>query len=191
MSFDFSCNEVHVGTWHQDFTGFFGVKPRMRFGLTETTANALTLTQDLGQLKAGTRMSLPAASNAWHGTPLLAGAVDAEVFAVDNLNRPCLWRTRRGEGYVWLFGFPVEHSPAWTEGEYSDRAALLREIFRSGVRDHARRSATWRGRKRRRYPAYLDESFVGRPASEFARWRLENTGQHFSDRNSRVARQEL
>ena len=131
MSFDFGSNGIHAGTWHQDFGGFFGVKPRLRFGLSEAAPNALTLTRDLGQLKAGTTMQLPAANNAWHGTPLLADAVDAEVYAVDNLNRPCLWRARRGVGTVWLFAFPVEHSPSWTDAEYAGRASVLREIFAS------------------------------------------------------------
>ena len=75
------------------------------------------------------RTLTPASANAWHGTPLIADTIDAEIHAVDDLGRPCLWRTRRGEGAVWLFGFPVEHSPSWTDDEYSARAALLREIF--------------------------------------------------------------
>lgn len=129
MSFDFSSNEVHVGTWHQDFPGFFGLEPHMRFGLTEVAPKSMTLTRDVGRLKAGMTMQLPASINAWHGTPLIADTIDAEIHAVDDLGRPCLWRTRRGEGAVWLFGFPVEHSPSWTDDEYSARAALLREIF--------------------------------------------------------------
>lgn len=129
MSFDFSSNEVHVGTWHHDFAGFFGVKPRMRFGLTEVAPTRLVLTRDIGALKAGTAMPLPAASNAWHATPLLADALDAEVFAHDDLGRPCLWRTRRGLGTVWLFGSPVEHAPHWSDAAYTQRAGLLRELF--------------------------------------------------------------
>ena len=129
MSFDLGANETHVGTWHGNFAAFFGIRPRLRFGLAEPGASELRLTRDLGALCTGTVQRLPANPNVWHATPLLGEAIDAEVFAVDEHERPCLWRTRRGAGTIWLFGSPVEHAVDWTNETYAARAALLREIF--------------------------------------------------------------
>ena len=129
MSFDLGANETHVGTWHADFASFFGIRPRLRFGLTEPAATRLRLTRDLGALCSGTSQPLPVNQNAWHATPLLGETIDAEVYAVDEHDRPCLWRTRRGVGTIWLFGSPVEHARDWTNDAYVARTTLLREIF--------------------------------------------------------------
>lgn len=129
MSFDLGANDVHVGTWHHDFCSQFGVKPKLRFGLTEPSPSSIKFEKAIGDIQVGTVMQLPAASNVWHGTPLLASTEDAEVYAVDDLGRPALWRATRGKGAVWLFSFPVEHAPTWNESQYEQRATLLRAIF--------------------------------------------------------------
>lgn len=129
MGFDFGANEVHVGTWHADLPGFFGVRGRMRYGLTAPAPRRICLLKALGDLPAGLEWELPVVDNPWHATPLQADALDAEVLACDDQGQACLWRCQRGQGTVWLLGYPVEHAAQWSAVDYAHHSRLLRAIF--------------------------------------------------------------
>ena len=103
------------GPWMPWLEGSFGVKHRLRYGLTDPIEEAevtLELVEDVGELPRGSKLTFAVAGNANARAYLPVDPVGAQVLAVDGRGRPALLRNRTGEGSMVLCTYPLEHMAA-------------------------------------------------------------------------------
>jgi endo-1,4-beta-mannosidase len=105
------------GPWWPDLDGMFGVRKSSRYGLVEPIHEdevRVTMTADLGDLRAGTELVFPVAGTANSRSFLPVEPAGAEVLARDGHGRPALLRHATGRGAMVLATYPFEYMAAAT-----------------------------------------------------------------------------
>ncbi|MEU8356894.1 cellulase family glycosylhydrolase [Nonomuraea sp. NPDC048882] len=105
------------GSWWPDLDGMFGVRKLSRYGLVEPIQGdrlTLTMTADLGDLRAGDELVFPVAGTANSRSYLPVEPDGAEVLARDAEGRPALLRHAAGDGWMVLATYPLEYMAAIT-----------------------------------------------------------------------------
>ncbi|MBO0821968.1 MAG: beta-mannosidase, partial [Nocardiopsaceae bacterium] len=121
--------DTQRGPWVPWIDEFFGVRQRLRYGLTEpVTGDTLTLrfTAGFGPIPAGSRLEFAVGGNEHARAFLPVEPAGARVVAVDDQDRPALLvnemglvhetgpDNERGAGRMVLCTYPVEHMAART-----------------------------------------------------------------------------
>jgi endo-1,4-beta-mannosidase len=105
------------GPWLSWLDEIFGVRHGLRYGLVDPIEGdevTFELVADLGDLRAGDRLSFHVAGEASARALLPVETVGAEVVAVDGRGRPALLRYALGAGQTILCTYPLEHMAART-----------------------------------------------------------------------------
>ncbi|WP_433892669.1 beta-galactosidase trimerization domain-containing protein [Streptomyces sp. CA-111067] len=99
------------GAWWPQLEPLFGVRHRLRYGLSEPVADVVTLTVEhgFGDLAAGDRLTVRAAGAEHTRAVLPIDPLDAEVLLTDARGEPALIRRRIGEGALYLATMPIEY----------------------------------------------------------------------------------
>jgi endo-1,4-beta-mannosidase len=108
---------VQRGPWYSTMNRLFGVEHRLTYGMIDPIEDEtveITLTADLGSLRAGTSLPFRVGGTPHGRAYLPVRAVSAEVAAVDRHGRPALLHRRVGAGHVVLCTYPLEHMAAHT-----------------------------------------------------------------------------
>ena len=105
------------GTWWPKLDETFGVRKTTRYGLVDPIVEdevRVTMTADLGTLRAGDELVFAVAGTASSRSFLPVEPAGAEVLAVDGHGNPVLLRHRVGKGSMVLCTYPFEHMAAMT-----------------------------------------------------------------------------
>ena len=105
------------GPWLTWLDEIFGVRHSLRYGLVDAIEDpelVLELVEDLGELRAGDRLTFTVSGDPSARSFLPVEVTDASVLAVDGRGRPALVRNELGSGATALCTYPLEHLAART-----------------------------------------------------------------------------
>lgn len=115
VSYGLGDSPVQRGPWWTGLESTFGVRHTLRYGMIEPVLDDsvdVRFLSDFGSIAAGEVLHFAAAGSPGGRSILPVVAVDAEVIAVDQHDRPVLTRHRRGTGQAILATIPVEYFAA-------------------------------------------------------------------------------
>jgi len=98
--------------WHPALERFIGAKPRIRYGLVEPAPPrtiALRGTEQTGGLRHDERIPIRVRGEERRTSMLLCEPVEAGVLAVDEQDRPALFKRTTGSGAVVFCAYPLEY----------------------------------------------------------------------------------
>ena len=123
VSFFAGPGEGQRGMWWPPLEPVFGVRHRLRYGLSETAAETvkLSVVTTFGQLERGMLLTTHAAGTVDSRAflPLEVIGDDVEVLLADEQGNPALVRRRVGDGALLLGAYPLE----WFAGQRVDGSA--------------------------------------------------------------------
>ncbi len=97
--------------WFPDLGGFIGARPRIHYGLVESTLDSLRLTvaRDFGDLARGSELRFTVRGEQRRRAPLVCEPREAKVLATDQSGRPALLERQLGAGRVIFSTYPLEY----------------------------------------------------------------------------------
>lgn len=128
VSYGLGDSPTQRGPWWTGLESTFGVRHRLRYGMVEPVEDDVVevrIIADLGSLGAGDTLRFNAVGSPGGRSILPVDALDAQVVAVDQHDRPVLTRKRHGAGQAVLCTLPVEYFAAQTPRVNPDDTARL------------------------------------------------------------------
>lgn len=118
VSYGLGDTPIQRGPWWTDLEPIFGVRHTLRYGMVEPVLDDVVEVRfrtGFGRIAAGDTLHFTAVGSPGGRSILPVEAIDAEVIAVDQHDRPVLTRRRHGAGQAILSTLPLEyfaaHSP--------------------------------------------------------------------------------
>lgn len=115
VSYGLGDSPVQRGPWWTDLESIFGVRHTLRYGLVEPVLDDVVdvhFRVDFGPIAAGDALRFTPVGSPGGRSILPVEAIDAEIIAVDQHDRPVLTRRRHGGGQAILSTLPLEYFAA-------------------------------------------------------------------------------
>jgi Endo-beta-mannanase len=117
VSYGLGDSPVQRGPWWTDLESIFGVRHTLRYGMVEPVLDDVVEVRfrvDFGGISAGNTLRFTAVGSPGGRSILPVEAIDAEIIAFDQHDRPVLTRRRHGGGQAVLCTLPLEYFAART-----------------------------------------------------------------------------